>query len=118
MKQEDIRKENERLTGLDKEAFREGYIFKALLSKGAVEYFKEEKNIPKDAQQIFDLRTIHSGEDKIKQYRARGVYLKTGRDSFLTTIWRKTREEAEKDITLYGDKSYKEGSLRVVEREA
>lgn len=53
----------------------------------------------------------------MKHYRAKGIYLKTGRDSFLTNVWRKTREEAEEDIKLYGDKRYKEGSLRVVEAE-
>jgi tetratricopeptide (TPR) repeat protein len=35
-------------------------------------------------------------------YRARGFYTRTGRESFLTTLWRRTRAEAEQDVRHYG----------------
>jgi len=35
------------------------------------------------------------------KYRARGRYTPTGRDSFVTTVWRETPQEAFKDITTF-----------------
>ena len=31
-------------------------------------------------------------------YRARGYYIPTGKESYVTTVWRRTKEEAEEDI--------------------
>lgn len=35
-------------------------------------------------------------------YRARGVYNRTGKESYLTNAWRRTRAEAESDIRVFG----------------
>jgi hypothetical protein len=40
------------------------------------------------------------------EYRARGHYTPTDRDSWITTVWRKTRKEAEQDITAFAGKNY------------
>jgi len=37
-----------------------------------------------------------------KMYRARGVYEGTSRDSWLTTVWRRSKEEASSDIVAFG----------------
>lgn len=36
------------------------------------------------------------------KFRARGIYKPTGRDSFLTTVWRDTAKEAQADIAMFG----------------
>jgi len=36
-------------------------------------------------------------------YRARGFHLRSFRSSYLTTVWRRTREEAEQDIRVFGN---------------
>ena len=57
----------------------------------------------------------------MKQYRARGIYIARNKDnkteSWVTTVWRKTREEVEDDIELYAKDRYKEDSLEIIERD-
>jgi len=35
-------------------------------------------------------------------YRARGVYKGTGRETWVTTCWRRSRAEAQSDLKTYG----------------
>ena len=52
------------------------------------------------------------GKKKLK-YRGRGVSKKTGRESYVTTVWRNTRNEVIDDIMMFGY-HYKRGSLKIV----
>ena len=45
------------------------------------------------------------------KYRARGKYKRTKRDSFLTTVWRSTPQEAQRDIAMFGTRHT---NLRVI----
>jgi len=53
--------------------------------------------------------------DKLIRFRARGKYTETKCDSWVTTGWRATREEAETDVRCYGEGRYT--NLRVIEQE-
>ena len=49
----------------------------------------------------------------MKQHRARGFYIPTGKESWITKVWRATKEEAEDDIKFHGH-NYK--NFKIVER--
>ena len=36
------------------------------------------------------------------RYRARGVYMPTGKESWITALWRDTEKEAKEDIECFG----------------
>ena len=36
------------------------------------------------------------------KYRARGKYRRTNRDSWITTVWRASEQEAKDDIKMFG----------------
>ena len=48
-------------------------------------------------------------------YRARGIYEPTGRNAWLTNVWRRTYQEAQSDITAFAYDRYT--NVRVVTME-
>lgn len=51
-----------------------------------------------------------------KIYRARGRYNPTGRESWVTTVWRRNREEAEDDLKFFASGGDRWGDVHIVER--
>lgn len=37
-------------------------------------------------------------------YRAKGTYIPTGKTSYLTNVWRRSKDEAEEDKKIMGDR--------------
>ena len=51
------------------------------------------------------------------KYRARGIWNETGRDSWVTTVWRKSEKEAKEDIAAFCNPGrYKKSSLRIIKK--
>jgi len=50
-----------------------------------------------------------------KIYRARGKYDLSNKDSWVTTVWRRTKKEAEDDLKMFTPGRYK--NIRVVEED-
>ena len=59
------------------------------------------------------METKQGVEKMGNKYRARGHYIPTGRESWVTTCWRDTKEEAEQDIRCFCNENYKE--VQIVE---
>lgn len=45
------------------------------------------------------------GNSKVPtRYRARGFYKGSSRESYITTVWRSTKKDAEDDVRMFGHK--------------
>jgi len=50
------------------------------------------------------------------KYRARGHWLPTGRDSWITTVWRATEKEAQQDIAGFAETTKRYSKTWIVKK--
>lgn len=88
---------------------------------------KKYRRLTDDEQDIDEDKQFHVVEvggvryktdrdyDDGKKYRVRGVYFKTNRDSWVTTVWRDTRLEAIMDLDQLRQGAYKDARILVMD---